>query len=124
MSVLFVKNYAIFLNLHVISNLLFFIGASTLSEDTDGIQELISSMRSVHDEEKAPPDIFNEHILFKYVYFDRKVIYSFVTFPPALEEKRKHSPTYLMNVHPYDRSSIYSSLYKFSNFPIAEKLLL
>ena len=65
------------LNLHVISNLLFFIGASTHSEDTDEIKELVSSTHSVHAEAEAPPGTFNEHILFKYVYFDRKVIYTF-----------------------------------------------
>ena len=66
-----------FLNLQVIDNLLFFTGASTHSEDTDGIEELVSSMHSVHVEAEAPPGIFNEHILFKYLYFDRKVIYTF-----------------------------------------------
>ena len=58
------------LNLHVISNLLFLTGASTHSEDTDGIEELVSSTHSVHAEAEAPPGIFNEHILFKYIYFD------------------------------------------------------
>ena len=65
------------LNLHVIVNLLFFTGASTHSGDTDGIEELVSSTHSVSAEAEAPSGIFNEHILFKYVYFDRKVIYTF-----------------------------------------------
>ena len=55
----------------------FFTGASTHFEDTDGIEELVSSTHSLHAEAEAPPGIFNEHILFKYVYFDRKVIYTF-----------------------------------------------
>ena len=65
------------LNLHVNTNLLFFTRASTHSEDTDGIEELVSSMHSVHAEAKAPLGIFNEHILFKYVYFAQKFIYTF-----------------------------------------------
>ena len=65
-----------FLNLHVISNLFIFTRDSTHSENIDGIEELVSSMHSVHAEVEAPPGIFNEHILFKYVYFDRKVIYT------------------------------------------------
>ena len=65
-----------FLNLHVISNLLLFTGDSTHSEDTDAIEELVSSMHSVHVGEESPPFIFNEHILFKYLYFYRKVIYT------------------------------------------------
>ena len=66
-----------FLNLHMIANLLFFTGASTHSKDIDGIEELVSSTHSLHAEAKAPPGIFNEHLLFKYVYIDRKVIYTF-----------------------------------------------
>ena len=66
-----------FLNLHVISNLLFLIRDSTHSEDIDGIQELVFSTHSAHVEVEAPLGIFNEHILFKYVYFDGKVIYTF-----------------------------------------------
>ena len=77
MGVLFVKIYAIFLKLTCDCKLLFFTRASTHSEDTDGIEELVSSMHSVHAEAEAPPGIFNEHILFKYLYFDRKVIYTF-----------------------------------------------
>ena len=66
-----------FLNLHVIANLLFFIGASTHSDDTDRIDEFVSSTHSVNAEAETPPGIFNDHILFKYVCFDRKVIYTF-----------------------------------------------
>ena len=65
------------LNLLMISNLLFFGGDSTHPEDTDGIEELVSSTHSVSAKAEAPSGIFNEHILFKYVYFDRKVIYRF-----------------------------------------------
>jgi hypothetical protein len=65
------------LNLHVIANLLFFTGASRHSDNTDMTEELVSSTHSVHVEAEAPSGIFNEHILFKYVYFDRKIIYTF-----------------------------------------------
>ena len=65
------------LNLHVIANLLFFTGAYRHSNNTDATEELVSSTHIVHDEVEAPSGIFNEHILFKYVYFDRKIIYTF-----------------------------------------------
>ena len=65
------------LNLHVIANLLFFTGDSRHSDNIDTTKELVSSMHNVHVEEEAPSGIFNEHILFKYVYFDRKIIYTF-----------------------------------------------
>ena len=61
----------------MIANLFFFTGASTHSKDINGIEELVSSMHSVHAQAEDPPGIFNEHISFKYVYFDRKVIYTF-----------------------------------------------
>ena len=60
----------------MISNLLFFAGAFTLFEDTDGIEELVSSTHSVHADAEDSLGTFNEHILFKYVNFDRKVIYT------------------------------------------------
>ena len=77
MSVLLAKNDTICLNLHVIANLLFFTGASTHFEGTNGIEELVSSMHSVHVEVEATPGVFNKQILFKYVYFDHKFINTF-----------------------------------------------
>jgi hypothetical protein len=58
MTVLFVKNYMIFLvNLHVIANIWFPTGASGHSNNNDGSEDFISISHHVHDNAEVPSGI-------------------------------------------------------------------